>query len=283
MTAAVASLLLSACNQGNDNGFEQADNGLKYKFHKKNSQQERPARGDVVIISMTYETADGDVLFTTSGMERTYMQTVKSPTHTGGSFEEALAMMHVGDSATFKINAHDFLKFSMQQENLPENIDPESDIRVHVKLQNILKKDDFGNQIVENLHVSEEKEMELLENYLELTNTTSKADSSGLYVISLTEGTGKMPEPGDEVTVHYTGTYISGEPFDSSLGKQPFTFIIGEGSVIKGWELGLQQIKEGGKARLIIPSKLAYGKNGKGDILPYSTLIFEIELIDVSK
>jgi FKBP-type peptidyl-prolyl cis-trans isomerase len=275
------SILVISCGKRDNQDFKTADNGLQYQFHQKHDNTDAPQRGDVVILSMRYEDEDGNVLFDTKDMDRTYMQTIKAPSHPGGSFEDALSMMHVEDSASFKINAHDFLKFSMKQDNIPDKLDPESDILVHVKLKNILSKDNYGEQISKNLHVSEKKEMELLDNYLEITNTQASPDSTGLYVITLKEGNGEYPEPGDRLTVHYTGTFISGKPFDTSLGKEPIQFTLGKEEVIEGWDRGLQKVREGGKARLIIPSKLAYGKEGKGEILPYSTLIFEIELIDV--
>ncbi len=275
------SIFAVSCVKKENDAFKTADNGLRYHFHQKHSDTDMPERGDVVILSMRYLDENDNVLFDTDNTDRTYMQTIKAPGHPGGSFEEALQMMHVNDSASFKINAHDFLKFSMKQESIPESINPESDILVHIKLERILPKDDFGKQISKNLHVSEKKELELLDNYLEITNTQAEPDSSGLYVITLKEGDGEYPKPGDILTVHYTGTFISGKPFDTSLDKEPIRFTLGNGEVIEGWERGLQKIKEGGKARLIIPSHLAYGKKGKGDVLPYTTLIFEIDLIDV--
>ncbi|MGC9331014.1 MAG: FKBP-type peptidyl-prolyl cis-trans isomerase [Bacteroidales bacterium] len=275
------SLFLTACNNKQDKGFNETDNGLEYKFHQQHPNNQKPKKGDVVVLNMMYETADGNVLFNSAEMDRTYLQTIRSAAHTGGSFEEALAMMHLHDSATFRINAHDFLKFSMKQENLPENIDTDDKIIIHIKLKDILQKDEYGNQITKNLHTSEAKEMELLNHYLKITNTTVEPDSSGMYIVHIEEGSGEKPAPGDIVTIHYTATYISGEPFETSLGKKPLRFPVGEGKVIKGLEIGVQQLKEGGKARLIIPSKLAYGMQGKDNIMPYSTLIFEIELINV--
>ncbi|MFW5805809.1 MAG: FKBP-type peptidyl-prolyl cis-trans isomerase [Bacteroidales bacterium] len=276
-----ATLFLTACNNKQDKGFNETDSGLEYKIHQQHPDNQKPQKGDVVILNMMYETHEGDVLFNSSDMDRTYLQTIKPPSYTGGSFEEALAMMHLKDSASFRINAHDFLKFSIKQENIPENIASGDKITIHIKLKGILKEEDYGSQITKNLHTSIEKEMELLDHYLEITNTTVEPDSSGLFVVHLEKGTGEKPKPGDIVTIHYTGKFISGKPFDTSIGKQPMRFAVGAGKVIKGLELGVQQLKEGGKARLIIPSKLAYGKQGKDKILPYSTLIFEIELINV--
>ena len=105
---------------------------------------------------------------------------------------------------------------------------------------------------------------------------------SGLQYEVLEEGPGKLPSAGDNVTVHYTGKLIDGTVFDSSVDRgAPATF--GVTQVIPGWVEALQMMKEGAKWRLFIPSNLAYGPNGAGNIIgPNSTLIFDVELIKVN-
>ena len=107
--------------------------------------------------------------------------------------------------------------------------------------------------------------------------------TSGLQYMVLKEGTGAKPGPTDKVTVHYTGKLIDGTVFDSSVeGGEPVTFPLDK--VIPGWTEGLQLMSEGSKYRLFIPSELAYGSKGAGEqILPNSTLIFDVELIKVEK
>lgn len=106
--------------------------------------------------------------------------------------------------------------------------------------------------------------------------------SSGLKYVDLVIGTGESPKSGQMVTVHYTGTLENGTKFDSSLDRgQPFTFPIGAGRVIKGWDEGVMTMKIGGKRKLIIPPDLGYGARGAGGglIPPNATLIFEVELL----
>lgn len=106
--------------------------------------------------------------------------------------------------------------------------------------------------------------------------------ASGLQYEVLEEGSGKQPTAQDQVTVHYTGKLIDGTVFDSSVERgQPATF--GVTQVIPGWVEALQMMKEGAKWRLFIPSNLAYGPNGAGNVIgPNSTLIFDVELIKVN-
>ena len=106
---------------------------------------------------------------------------------------------------------------------------------------------------------------------------------SGLKYIDEVEGAGESPKPGQMVTVHYTGTLEDGTKFDSSLDRgAPYTFQIGVGRVIRGWDEGVMSMKVGGKRRLIIPPDLGYGARGAGGLIPpNATLFFEVELLGV--
>lgn len=94
-------------------------------------------------------------------------------------------------------------------------------------------------------------------------------------------GTGQEALPGRQVTVHYTGKFTNGNVFDTSVGKQPFIFLLGAGQVIQGWDKGVVGMKVGGKRILTIPPEYAYGANDYGPIPGGSTLIFEVELLGV--
>lgn len=105
---------------------------------------------------------------------------------------------------------------------------------------------------------------------------------SGLQYVIFEKGSGAQPETGQVVSVHYTGWLEDGTEFDSSIGGTPFQFAIGQGQVISGWDEGLALLQVGGKARLIIPSELAYGDSGAGGLIPPgATLIFDVELLDI--
>jgi len=105
---------------------------------------------------------------------------------------------------------------------------------------------------------------------------------SGLRYEDIVTGTGSSPQSGQEVTVHYTGMFEDGTKFESSLDSgQPIKFKIGVGRVIKGWDEGVMTMKVGGKRKLVIPPHLGYGARPAGPIPPNSTLVFEVELLDV--
>ena len=107
---------------------------------------------------------------------------------------------------------------------------------------------------------------------------------NGLIVEELIVGDGDEAQDYSKVIVNYTGTLEDGSIFDSSLkpGREPFTFTLGAGSVIKGWDLGVKGMKVGGKRKLTIPADLGYGDKGAGNVIPPgATLIFEVELLEV--
>ena len=115
-------------------------------------------------------------------------------------------------------------------------------------------------------------------------NGSVKKMGNGLIIEDLVVGDGVEAKDYNKVVVNYTGKLEDGSVFDSSLnpGRSPFTFTLGAGSVIKGWDQGLKNMKVGGKRKLTIPPDLAYGENGAGSAVPpNATLIFEVELLEV--
>lgn len=107
---------------------------------------------------------------------------------------------------------------------------------------------------------------------------------NGLIIEDIIIGEGEEAKDFNKVIVNYTGKLEDGSIFDSSLkpGRSPFTFTLGSGSVIKGWDLGVKGMKVGGKRKLTIPSELGYGSRGAGGVIPPdATLIFEVDLIEI--
>ncbi len=106
---------------------------------------------------------------------------------------------------------------------------------------------------------------------------------SGLKYVDVVVGTGREAVSGNLVTVHYTGWLTNGTKFDSSVDRRdPFSFPIGSGKVIKGWDEGVAGMKIGGKRKLTIPPQLGYGSRGAGGVIPpNATLVFDVELLEV--
>jgi peptidylprolyl isomerase len=134
------------------------------------------------------------------------------------------------------------------------------------------------NKKAEKEQMRQEKEMAIIKEKWPNTDKTA----SGLMYQVVTAGSGdEKPNPGDTISAHYTGMFLDGRKFDSSVDRgEPISFPVGTGRVIKGWDEALLDMKKGEKRILIIPPDLAYGPRGRGPIPPNSTLVFEVELLD---
>jgi FKBP-type peptidyl-prolyl cis-trans isomerase len=144
--------------------------------------------------------------------------------------------------------------------------------------------DYFQNYAIKATELEAQRNKQQGELFLENNKKDSnvKVTASGLQYKVIKEGTGIKPSVTDKVKVHYRGTLLDGTVFDSSYDRgQPIEFDLNK--VIKGWTEGLQLMTIGSKYILYIPYDLAYGARGNGSIKPYSTLIFEVELLDVAK
>jgi peptidylprolyl isomerase len=133
------------------------------------------------------------------------------------------------------------------------------------------------------IELIEAKEMPVVERW-DYDSTNIQTTSSGLRYVILEEGSGDKADSNDIVTVHYSGYLENGDKFDSSVERdEPITFSLGIGQVIPGWEEGISLLSPGAKAKFFIPPHLAYGERDMGLIPPNSTLVFDVELIDVKK
>ncbi|MDO8231586.1 MAG: FKBP-type peptidyl-prolyl cis-trans isomerase [bacterium] len=120
----------------------------------------------------------------------------------------------------------------------------------------------------------------------QIPTTMPTGSPSELQITDVTAGNGAVAAAGDTVTVNYVGSLTDGKVFDASAnhGTTGFTFTLGVGQVIQGWDQGIVGMKEGGKRKLVIPAALAYGDRAVGDVIPAnSTLVFEVELLKVQK
>lgn len=269
-------IFTGACN---NRGYKISDSGLAYNFVEENTQNNQAQIGDILTLKMSYTDFEGNAIEESSVFK---IQLAKA-SHKGGSIEDALAMMHKGDSAIFIIDAINYYT-QTRKVKAPEKITDESKLVFYIRLIDITPFDDFSKD-TKTAHLSNQREEEqLLKKYIDENAIVEKNFESGLYFLTINNGTGNVPVPGKKVKVHYKGYFVDGIVFGSSYERnEPFEFNYGIGQVIQGWDEGVSKMKVGGKYKLIIPSYLAYGETQRGPIPPYSTLIFEIELLEAEK
>jgi FKBP-type peptidyl-prolyl cis-trans isomerase len=269
-------ILTGACNKGD---FKIGDSGLSYKFIEENTKNSKAQIGEILTLKLRYTDIEGNEIEESS----IFRIQLAISSHKGGSIEDALAMMHKGDSAVFIIDAINYYT-QTRKVKAPENFSDESKLIFYIRLIDITPFDEFSKD-TKTSHISNQREEELLlKKYIDENAIVEKNFESGLYFLVINDGTGNTPVPGKKVKVHYKGYFIDGIEFDSSYERnEPFEFNYGIGQVIQGWDEAVSKMKVGGKYKLIIPSYLAYGETQHGPIPPYSTLIFEIELLEAEK
>lgn len=276
----LAVLGLWACNQ---NKVSVTDTGLKYQFHVHDDNGRKAKQGEIMTIHLQLRaTSPKDTVIRDTYKELTPLKVVLQPSAFKGSFEEGLAMLSPGDSATFYVPADSLFGKAMQA--LPPFIAKGSDVAFTVRVISIQNKDEYQKEMAKMQEAQKGLDAKLIADYLAKNKITNfQKTETGLHIVTISEGTGELPAKGDSVTVRYTGKLMSGKVFDANT-TDGIRFPVGGGWVVPGWDEGIMKMKKGGKSMLILPSALGYGGEGAGGVIPpNATLLFDIELADVKK
>jgi FKBP-type peptidyl-prolyl cis-trans isomerase len=290
-----AATMMVACN-GDKEGFKKTDNGLYYRFDKQNKDGQQVQEGDVLVGELTIR-FDTTTIFTNKGEARRIAQATPNYEIKIG---EGLLMMHVGDVATFAMDADTAAKY-VDPNLMPANYKEGTGQKLYyeISLQDIVSREEmeqerlnFNNSMDERM----KSEPDDIAAYIKDNNITAKPTADGLYVIVKKRGNGPKVATGKEISVNYTGRLLDGTIFDSSVESdarqgnvynpqrpyEPMTYVVGRDKLIEGWEQGVMGQPEGTVLQLVIPSALAYGpRQMSAVILPYSPLVFDIEIVSV--
>ncbi len=278
--AAVLVAVLASCN---NNRVQVAASGLKYQMHQQDDKARKPKVGDVITVHLTLKNGKDSVMRDTHKEPQPLKLILQVPPFKG-SFEEGLAMMGKGDSATFFVSADSLFSRAMQP--LPAGVTKGSDISFTVKLLNVQSEEEARKEEMGVREKQKGVDEIAIKQFLTQNNmvATAKRTPSGLYYVITQPGTGPTPQRGDMVKVHYTGKLTNGKEFDSSMKTgQPIDLPIGVGQVIPGWDEGILLLNKGAKAKLIIPSSLGYGSQAAGPIPANAVLVFDVELVSFAK
>lgn len=278
----VFGVLFTSCQQQTKtksyDGYAQSSTGLYYKFYQQN-EGENPQIMDVLDVMLSCSINDTAVIIPENRMILPMMESLFA-----GDIYEGFKMMHKGDSASFMVRA-DSTFITLFGSPMPNVFSIDDLMRFEIRLNDFYPESEMQAKQIEYMKENYSAETanaeQKLSEYFKNNNITAKETASGLNYVITKEGNGEKPSVGTLIKVHYTGKLLDGTVFDSSVNRnEPFQFVLGIGQVIPGWDEGLQLLSKGSKAVLYIPYYLAYGDRGAGTIPPFSTLIFEVELID---
>lgn len=272
--------VLFACNESLK--FQTTESGIEYAFAVQDEDSPLPQVGEGLQIEAKYYFEPTDsLLFDTKEVSEDFRIEFSEPQYEG-SIDEIFAMMRKGDSVVAYVDAVKFFNNSTDVE-LPDFMKKGDKLAFYIKLKDIVSKEQIAKEEEEYKQMKLTEEKTLISEYLTNKNLTATPTASGLYFIEKEKGRGVKAKTGDMVKVHYTGTFINGEVFDSSQNTgEPFEFELGAGNVIAGWDEAIAMMNQGGKATLVIPCELGYGIDGYYPVIPpYSTLIFEVYLVEV--
>ncbi len=243
----------------------------------------KPKEGEMCTVHLMVKQLDGKELFSNYDDEPFEIEMGKEFDTKG--LMEGLGMMEEGGKALLIVPSEIGVGPGGK-----DGVPPFTTITYEVKLEKIKTVEEVKKDRQQRKRLKEQADLERKQNeqnridaYLRGNGITVKPLESGLYFIPLEEGSGRYPVDGDKVKVHYILHTIEGKLLQSSYEqKQTFDFVLGTGSVIKGWEEAIRLMQKGSKAKIIVPSKLAYGSRERGkDIPAYSPLVFDLELMDI--
>lgn len=267
--AALVSLM--ACSQFK---VTESDNGDRYQIHEKGESEVSPADGDIVKFNLKI-VSELDSVFTDTWKSGAPIEVPMQDGGFIGSFENGLKLLHEGDSATIYVPADSI--FNQIRQPLPPGVPAGSDLKFIVRLIDVQTQEEHEKSLEDKRN----EEAGIIEEFVkENLNSAVKMDN-GIYAVTEKEGTGATVAAGDTVTVSYVGKFMDGNVFDQN---ETFSFPVGFGYVIKGWDEALKTMKEGQKSTFVIPSELGYGERGAGaTIPPFTPLLFEIELKEIGR
>jgi len=294
MFLALAAIGLASCN----GGFKKGEGGMLYNIiTDKSGPTIQP--GDFVSLNFIVKTDADSLLGGTYDNGLPFMQPIQKP-QTNGDIISGIEKLSEGDSAIIKVNIDTLTKGHPR----PPSLKGKYQVYV-VKVEKVISKGNLSDQVFQGrvqayvksvIDVIKTQEPIKLTKYIADNKLNVTKTDSGLYYQITKQGTGIKPADGDTVVVNYTLRLVSGKVLETSVKAdavkfklpvnpmnpyKPIRFAIGTKGMIRGLDQGMRLLAKGSEAKLLIPSSLAYGEQGAGQIQPFTSLIFDIELVDV--
>lgn len=275
-------------------GMQRLPNGVQYKIFTSNAGP-KIKLNDIITFNFLQKTDKDSVLINSFEVNRPATIQVQASRNIA-DLMDFFPLLALNDSAIVRIPTDSI--FNNPEMQRPPFLPKGSSLLITVKILKIQSLEEAKADQQKKMEELKNKEISSLAKYLAENKINALKTASGLrYIITKTSLKPK-PVKGDTVLVNYIGKTLEGKIFDSSIeaeakkagleqpgrNYEPISVVLGQGSVISGWEEGIQLLSEGSKATFIIPSDLAYGPQGAGkDIAPFSTLVFDVEIVKVKR
>ena len=265
-------LCLFSCNRD----YKRTDNGALIKFYSENKNNDKPVIGDYVFIDVTQKIADS-VIFSSEMIGEPFELIVEEPSFEG-DIMCALMNMHLNDHVSL-IFPVDSLFYTVGEE-MPSFIEPGTLSEMDIKLNKIIKGEEYEAMLLQEMNDRKAQEQSLLSLYYTDDKYTITPDS--LIIVSMNRGKGPLPKQSDIMMIYFTLQTIEGDTILDFSEGEPYGVMCGDKALGEGFSEGLSLIAEGGEAEYIIPSSLAFGSDGfEGMIPPYTPFIFNLKVVDI--
>lgn len=260
--------------------YKVLETGLKYHVHEYYPNMPYPNPGDVIYLHIDYYLEDS-LLFSSSELPDTMKMRLVKP-ELVGTIDEALFQMHENDSAEFILDATKFYKHTRQLAELPHFIIPGDSLRFHIRLMKIIPSNQWVMMQEEKLTEKRKFEESEIKRYILKKELNPETLTGGVLREITYEGNGPKVTENSIVSIHYDGRFLDDKLFSTTYeDKDVFKVNLGEQEIIPGLEIGLIGLKQGSNAKIIVPFELAYGEEQRGPVPPWSTLVFDVQVVSV--
>ena len=275
--------LFASCGQKDQKfpGYKKTSDGLYYRFYNQNKANALPNRTNFLKMSvMCY--LDDSLYYDWAETQGIIHLQLAEPRFKA-DLQSAVAMMREGDSASFFIKADSIASVYYSQDPVAVGLKNDDYFRYEIKMLEISTKEEFQAEIDQMKVDMQNESKEALVAYIADNNIDVTPTESGIYIIPISNGKGRRPEQGEKVDLNYEVFLLDGTKVGSSYDQnEKFSFVLGEGYAIPGWEEIVPMMHQGDKVRAIIPYEMAYAEHNMGNVKPYSNLVYDIELLNIT-
>ena len=276
-----------SCGENKFPGFTKTPKGLFYKLIDAGEGNKKARPNDYVTAQIIIKSKRDSILYDTRniGLNGSISFILPVPEY-DKDYREGFQYLSEGDSAIFITDAYT-LFIKKNHAMIPGGMNLESPLYIHVRVLKIRTPEEHEKDMLvekEKLERGEFEEKKMLDKYVADSAVSAELISNGMYYLKLQAGNGLAPDSGRVALLNYRGSFLNGRCFDFFYESQPFEYMVGqEDQLIKGLEIGVHRMREGEKAKFIIPSHLAFGSSGSSNeiVPPFTTVIYEVVLLKV--